>query len=435
MADPTQKTRDFVVRYDAGETLQKPQRREDGTVVIEAYATRAGVFPYRQPDGSVVNELRHPDDVFDPESMASLALRPFTDGHPYGNVAKVDGEDIPGLLDASSARTYSRGMVTEKVWRDGDKLACRVVILDAELAAAVLAGDKAETSCGYTARTVAESGTYQGIPYQRRQKRPWYNHLAAVEHGRAGPDVRARLDARDGAMVRNPTPTTPAVPPAPGVPTVKIPISGVTFEIPDQAAEALAVERQSRSDEAAKMKAKLDEATATAAKEKARADQADEEKGKLKAKLDAELDPKARAAAVSERARLERIARKALGAKAKLDGTDDELRARVVAGKSKTFKLDSEDAKNPVYVRARFDSVVEAHKLDEGAAPTFPPGGDGSEDEKKKEEDMPKDGKTDEGDEVTTDGTGGTGRTDADDPEAAYKKSLADAWKPKAAAK
>lgn len=444
MPDPTHEPDGPAVpRYDAGGyesggTLNPPTRREDGSVVVEAYATRAGVFPYRQTDGSTVWELRHPDDVFEPASMESLKLRPYTDGHPYDNVARIDGQDFVGLLDASSAQRYTRGVVTEKVWRDGDKLACRVVILDSALGAEVLAGDKAETSCGYKSVTVAESGTYQGQPYQRRQKKIRYNHLAAVEHGRAGPDVRARLDAMDGAMVR---PTTPAAPTNEGAPKVKITINGITGDVPEHVAQAYEAKAKLDEAEVAKLKEEATKLRGERDALKTKLDETEKEKTDVKAKLDAALDPKARAAAVRIRAKVERVGLKVLGKSVKLDGkdvplsdlSDDDIRARVIAKKSPDFKLDSDDAKNPVYLRARFDGIASTIKLDaDEPAPTFPPGGDGGmppdgEDEEPKDEP-----KADADEPPTTDGQGGEARTDAADPQAVYLKTLREAWKPKA---
>ena len=44
--------------------MDKMSVTPQGYIRADAYATRAGVFSYQYADGTVIRELRHPDDVF-----------------------------------------------------------------------------------------------------------------------------------------------------------------------------------------------------------------------------------------------------------------------------------------------------------------------------------------------------------------------------------
>src|SRR5687768_809779 len=75
----------MAFRIDAGR-LQKAQRTPSGGVMVPAAVTRTGIFTYRRTDGSMSRELRHPDHVFHPDSLASLENAPVTDLHPSEKV-------------------------------------------------------------------------------------------------------------------------------------------------------------------------------------------------------------------------------------------------------------------------------------------------------------------------------------------------------------
>jgi len=70
-----------VRRFDLGE-IKSATRTPQGFLKCPGFATRTGVFPYLNADGSIRNELRHPDDVNDPESLATLKNATVTIEHP-----------------------------------------------------------------------------------------------------------------------------------------------------------------------------------------------------------------------------------------------------------------------------------------------------------------------------------------------------------------
>ena len=84
--------------------------RDDSTgfLVLNAKPTRAGIFEYRNPDGSVRKELRHPDEVFNADSMNSLKNKPFTDLHPQsGKVTTLNSKSLMvGLQTGEVTKTH-----------------------------------------------------------------------------------------------------------------------------------------------------------------------------------------------------------------------------------------------------------------------------------------------------------------------------------------
>jgi len=80
-----------VQRYDQGRFDAGTLKRDAvGALRFDARLTRTGVFAYRMPDGSVRRELRHPDHVFKPDSLKSLALATLTLRHPQEGMVRGD---------------------------------------------------------------------------------------------------------------------------------------------------------------------------------------------------------------------------------------------------------------------------------------------------------------------------------------------------------
>ena len=179
----------MVLRYDASR-LQKGSRTSQGFLRADARLTRTGVFPYRRADGSIVHELRHPEDVFAPASLATAeAGLPLTLGHH-------------GLISVTNARQHKIGQTVSAARADGSFVATQVQLEDAQALARVDAGVLKDLSAGYEVDIVQESGTYQGQRYDQRQTNIRYNHVALLPPGagRAGKDVGLRLDSDDAVL-------------------------------------------------------------------------------------------------------------------------------------------------------------------------------------------------------------------------------------------
>jgi len=77
--------------------MPKMLETSEGYLRGEAIVSRAGVFKYRNVDGSIRGELRHPDDVFNNDSLSTLKMIPITIDHP------------PEFVNASNAHKYQVG--------------------------------------------------------------------------------------------------------------------------------------------------------------------------------------------------------------------------------------------------------------------------------------------------------------------------------------
>lgn len=210
---------------------------DNGHLVVGAFLSRPGVFDYlareikpqwldcpevqAMPDDAVLKAYRPPAEVTKDEYLRSFETIPVTDGHP------------PRMLHPESTRGYPLGTTGENVTvRDGKPWA-RLTLWDKAAIEAYYAGKK-EISIGAYNRFVWGPGkTEDGEEYHFMILDTRGNHVAMVDRGRAGRGVRI-MDAQ---------PASPAEQPK-GRKKMKVQINGVTFDIDDQAAEALAQERK-----------------------------------------------------------------------------------------------------------------------------------------------------------------------------------------------
>lgn len=326
-----------VERHDKA-TLGKAVRTDAGFLTAPAFLSRVGVFTYKNGDGSVRREFRPPEEVFHEDSLASFAMVPLTLDHP--------GE----MLTSATAKKHAVGSVGEEVREDGDKVSSRVRIIDDEAISAVERGAN-QLSCGYRCDIEDKPGTYKGEAYDVIQRNIRGNHVAIVSHGRAGPDVRLRLDSADAIQID--ARERPDQPKGDPVKTQSIRIDGISFDLPESAAQAVAkvtAELEAVRADSANLRKSLDEATgkldaATAALEAEKTARADAQSPERVAEL------------VAARVGLERTAAKVLGGEAKFDGkTDDDIRKAVIEKVTPGVKLEDRSSE---YVAARFDAAVD----------------------------------------------------------------------------
>jgi hypothetical protein len=162
---------------------------DEGYLKGRACITNIGVFPYRMSDGRIEWELRHPEDVFNLESMDSFKLKPLTNDHP------------PVFVDSTNIKDYQVGNLGENpINGDNIHLTIDMIIQDKTTIDDVVNG-KRELSCGYSCDVVDEAGVWLGVQYTKRQKNIRGNHVAVVDAARAGEAARIRLDSADAIMV------------------------------------------------------------------------------------------------------------------------------------------------------------------------------------------------------------------------------------------
>ncbi len=348
-----------ALRYDNA-PLRKATRTPQGFLKAPARVTRAGVFQYTRADGSTSHELRHPDDVFDSGSLASLASAPVTVDHPATPVT------------AANARDHMVGFGSESPRRDGDFVESALTITDAAAVAraelprtdsAVLC----EVSLGYTARIVPETGVYQGQRYDARQRDIRYNHIALgpAGWGRAGSSVAMRLDALASGVVGaawrfDATPDNDVS--IPHMDTVEIRIDGVTVAVPKTAADVIA---KSLADGAAalvvarKDAADKDAALGTASAELAAA------KADLAAAREA-AKPEVIQARADARTALITDARKVLGVDYRADGLSDVAVQTAAVAKARPEMALA--GRSDDYIAAAFRFVCDSVGVDSLAA-------------------------------------------------------------------
>jgi hypothetical protein len=324
-----------VRRFDRVAIKADEKRTPQGFLRVPARIARTGIQAYAQPDGTVRREFRPPDEVFHDDALASFSLSPLTLLHP----------EVP--VTSENAAQLSVGTVGEVVKRDGRFVSATVIVHDAKAIEKVLAGTQ-ELSCGYECDLDLTPGEVDGQRYDAIQRSIRGNHVAIVPQGRAGPEVRMKLDATDAVAVEDPPAQTQEKK------MVKIVIDGVEVEMSETAAQ-LVKRAQAQHEEARKS---LEQAKKDAETAKARADVAEAAKTTAeKARKDAE-DPARIEALVAERVTLISQAQKVLGQEFKADGKSPaEIRKAMLAKLVPALKL---DGKSDDYVAAALDAQLAA---------------------------------------------------------------------------
>lgn len=315
----------MAFRVDVG-SLRSPEKLPDGRLRVDGWLTRAGVFEYRDTDGSVRREYRPPSEVFKADSLHTFADVVVTDDHP------------PEMVNAQNAKMYAVGHVSGDPRKDGEHVAARIVVMDAATIAK-LEGGKVALSCGYEVDLDPTPGvTPAGDRYDAVQRNIRGNHVAIVEVGRAGPEARVRMDC---AMMVAPPLTRDD--------------NGANQMTIEQLAAELATAKINAGAEKAradKAEADLAAALATSAAATARADGAEKDlETERKARTDAAANLPALVAA---RVNLQTKAAAVLGADFKPEMSDREIKAAVVK------KVDGDDLpadSHDAYVQGRFDSA------------------------------------------------------------------------------
>lgn len=323
-------------RLDFGR-LDKADRTPSGGLKIPAFVTRVGVFTYRTDDGRVIRELRHPDHVFNADSLASMEDAPLTVRHP-GKVTPKDYKSnaVGHVRDVKAVDTFVQA---------------RAVVQDAGAIDGVERGDLVEVSCGYSCDIDPTSGVWNGEKYDAIQTNIRYNHVALGPKGwgRAGSSVALRLDSGDAIQesVSNPD-AAPAVDQTKEDPPMLVTINGKPYTVgtPEhiKALEDFAAAETKRADAA---EAAVKAAESKVQEVQGRADSAE------KALKDA-TDPAQVSARVQARLALQATAAKILGADFKSDGkTDREIMLAAVTKADPTFKADASDD----YLKGAFSAL------------------------------------------------------------------------------
>lgn len=136
-------------------------------------------------------ELRLPDEVGSPESLASVAAVPVTIAHKGG------------MVTPQTWRAIAHGHAGDRARFDGTWVCADLVISSAEAIEAATKRELVEISGGYACKLEATSGVYEGRPYDAIQREIRYNHFALLPagHARAGSDARLRFDSSGSTAI------------------------------------------------------------------------------------------------------------------------------------------------------------------------------------------------------------------------------------------
>jgi hypothetical protein len=354
------------IRFDQGK-LRKPFRNASGFLRSDAYVTRVGVFNYLNSDGTIRRELRHPDEVFSADSLATLALLPVTMEHPGT------------IVTDENARDFAIGTTGERAQREDRYIQATIQINDRKAISKIEANSKRDLSCGYLCDkemtpgiTKGIEGVEDGLRYDLVQRNIRYNHVALTERGRAGPEVSiprldsAVVDDDVAVMVNDSQPTNITNKPG-AIPMETITIDGVEYEVSKQAAQAYRKQAKNNDALVADLRKKKDS-------EAARADAAEESLKTEKKKVEdstaaaaAATSPEKVAELVAARVKLVTDAKEILAACDALndkDGNEIDLtvmddatiRKTAVLAMSPDFNI---DGKSDDYLTVRFEYDLE----------------------------------------------------------------------------
>lgn len=372
-----------VRRYDLLQPLglRNGARVDERTGFLHAPVrpTRTGILLYRMADGSISRELKHPEDVFDPASLATLERIVATRGHPRdakGRPLDVTTETVARLKVGHAGDKIERQRV-----RDEDHPVVALTINDAATVKAIVEDGLDQVSMGYTVDVVDEPGVWNGQPYDRRHRNIRYDHIAVAlpMGGRGGSTVNVVLDEADAELVLDGDPSPSPAPPQrkddDTMANIRITLDSIGFDIDpatwgvlqpilakrDAALEQLKADAAEHTKTVAKLEGERDAAKAEAAKEKKRADDAE-------AKASSPVSVKPLLVTLASARKLVQLDEKAVDAIL----ADKEPIARVHREVVLAVCKDEADAlkdKGAAYFEARFDALVASIKKTDGTAP------------------------------------------------------------------
>lgn len=352
------------------------ERTQEGFLRGRAIVTSIGVFTYKRKDGTIQRELRLPENVFSPETLNSMRLKPVTLNHPTELVTQDNAKELQvGSLGDNPSWTKEWHDRNWEEVTDGINCAIDMIITRKDAIDAILNGKQA-LSMGYTCDLeMAEPGaTWCGVEYDFIQRNIRYNHCAIVDSARAGDNakIELRADSEDAVleyMVTNKDGGTK-------MELKKINLDGIDYQAEESVIKALNAEK-ARADKAendaceskkkaetmdkkvADMEKKVTEMEKRISEIEAERDTAKDKADGLEKELEeaknANLDSARLDEAVKAKMELLHNAEKA-GVEVKEDMSDMDIKKAVILSK---FKNANFDGKDDIYVQARYDATIE----------------------------------------------------------------------------
>ncbi len=326
---------DAEIKNDASTWEELP----NGSLRVPVTITRTGIFQYMDTSGNIINELRHPDQVFRKDSVNTARSIIVTDNHP------------PVMITPKNANLYQKGLLDPVINQRGQYLDTHMTITDEDLIKLVKSG-KRQVSLGYYADTEATPGVWNGQKYDTIQRNIIYNHLSVVDKGRAGENVKIRMDSESEEIEVLKFQNILEEKKGDKNNMASIRIDSVDYEIPDVSAQAVSgkiKELTTKLDSLVAEKAGLDQAKASLVSDKealkGKYDALEVEYNTLKTKLDS----------YSKKEVIEQ-AKDFLPKETKFDSMDIR-QIKEAAIKAKNANFDTA-GKSDEYVNAVFDTIL-----------------------------------------------------------------------------
>lgn len=320
------------------------EKTPEGYLRGRAVICSTGVYDYQRGDGTLIRELRLPEEVFAPAFLDSLRMKPITLYHP----------DV--MVTAENIKEFQIGTIGNSIDSDGYHVSVDMIIHDADAIKEIEAGTR-ELSVGYTCDLEAADtpdARWCGQGYDYIQRNILANHLSVVPKARAGDAARIRLDSADAILIQDRTGGEKM----PDLKTIKL--DGVEYQAESKVLEALHV-AQTKADGLATELADTNTAkTKIEAERDTLKDRVDALDAKVKELESKKLDEAVVAAAVARRVRILDAARVA-EVEVKDGMSELDIQKAVIV---KVFPKANLDDKSAEYIDARFDGAIEALAAD-----------------------------------------------------------------------
>lgn len=343
-----------MIRYDysTGEYLTLPATfHEDGTLTARSIITSIGVFPYRQPDGSIRRELRLPEEVFSKETLDSFNGIPIYVGHRVGK----DGLE----KDQAKRDEWAVGIACNPVG-DNVYVASDIKITKEDGVKAVKSGIRS-FSVGYTCDVEQEAGVWGGVTFDAIQRKIRGDHLALCEIARQGDQAVLRMDSAEMvieekaavAVENKDKDTEKEEGMAENMKTIQL--DSVDYQAEQAVIDALKSEKVRADSLVEDVKSKQATISALEAERDSAKEKLDAAMTKITDMEKAHLDEAEITKRVNARIALMELAAKA-EAEVKADMSDLDIKKAILTTKNPKITLDGKDE---VYINARIDCLKE----------------------------------------------------------------------------
>lgn len=335
-----------VARFDLGEVKEDAFHTDEGYIRANAIVTRTGIFNYQNPDGTIRRELRHPDDVWDKESIESMKMIPVTNNHPEEK-----------LVTSSNSKKLIIGYTGETIDRQDPYVYSKLVITDQDAVDYVMNQGRKQLSLGYTVDLDETPGVFDGEQYDARQKNIRYNHLAIVDKARAGERARISLDADDAVEIKEKEVTQMA--------KTKIKIDNEEVIVDETVAshiEKLMEDLRNLEDERDRVNGEIVMIREKLEKAEGERDALRDVEERVEDNKEAKMDSKALEKAVQERIAILKVAESHLDGESleKISTMSNlEIKKQVIKASRPSIHI---DGKSEIYLDAMFDTIIDDSK-------------------------------------------------------------------------